>query len=192
MKKTRNIRLLACLGVLGAGVAQAGDEAKLLEEARGIPVKMVPRLLQVLTAEIEKHGYAEAISVCRDKAPEMARGLSEQTGWSIRRVSLKNRNPKATPDAWERAALEDFERRLAAGEDPGRMEKAETVTIDGQPVFRYMKALSTNDLCLNCHGGSEKIAPDVQMKLRELYPEDKAIDYRLNQIRGAITVKKRI
>ena len=61
--------------------------------------------------------------VCREKAPEMAKAASEKTGWKIRRVSLKNCNPKAVPDAWEQAALEDFDRRAAAGESPAKLEK---------------------------------------------------------------------
>ena len=39
----------------------------------------------------------------------MAKAASEQSGWTIKRVSLRNRNPKAVPDAWERAALEEFD-----------------------------------------------------------------------------------
>lgn len=182
---------LACMGLLVGTTARA-DEAKLLEEARSLPTKMVPRLLEVLTEEINKGGHANAISVCRDRAPQMAKGLSDQTGWGIRRVSLKNRNPRAVPDAWERSVLEEFDRRLAAGEDPVKMDKHEVVTVDGRKVFRYMKALPTNDLCLSCHGTADKISPDVQAKVREIYPEDKATGYGLKQIRGAITARKPI
>lgn len=166
------------------------DEAKLLEDARGIPGKMVPKLLDVLNDEIAKGGHVGAIAACNEKAPQMAKALSEQTGWSIRRVSLKNRNPKAVPDAWERQILEDFDRRMAAGEPAAQLEKSEVVSIDGQKVFRYMKALPTQDLCLNCHGTPDKMAPEVQARLRELYPDDKATGYGPRQIRGAITVKK--
>ncbi len=184
--------VLACLGAFAASaVAPAiGDEARLAEEARELPGKMVPRLLEVLTEEIKKGGHAEAISVCREKAPQMAKSLSEQTGWAIRRVSLKNRNPKAVPDEWERAVLEDFDRRMAAGENPAQLEKSEIVTMDGRKVYRYMKALPTNELCLSCHGTPDKIAPEVQAKLKALYPEDKATGYQLQQIRGAITARK--
>lgn len=191
-EETMKKRLIT-LATLSLFTAPAlADEAKLLEEARGIPAKMVPKLLEVLNAEIDKAGHANAISVCREKAPVMAKGLSEQTGWGIRRVSLKNRNPKATPDAWEQAVLEDFERRLAAGENPITMDKAEVVTVDGQKMYRYMKALPTQELCLNCHGTPDKISPEVQAKLKELYPDDKATGYGLKQIRGAITAKKPI
>lgn len=186
MKKT-----VAALAVLSLFVATAqADEAKLLDEARAIPAKMVPKLLDVLNDEIDKVGHAGAISVCREKAPAMAKALSEQTGWAIRRVSLKNRNPKAVPDAWEKSVLEDFERRQAAGEKPISIEKSEVVTVDGRQVFRYMKALPTQELCLNCHGTPDKLSAEVQAKLKELYPDDKATGYSLNQIRGAITIKK--
>lgn len=166
------------------------DDTALLDEARTLPPKMVPRLLDVLMAEIEKGGHAQAITVCREKAPQMAKNLSEQTGWSVRRVSLKNRNPKAVPDEWERSVLESFEKRLAAGENPAQIDKGEVVTLDGQSFYRYMKALPTQEICLNCHGTPDKVRTDVQAKLKELYPEDKATGYGLGQLRGAISARK--
>ncbi|MDI6749958.1 MAG: DUF3365 domain-containing protein [Rhodocyclaceae bacterium] len=189
MKQKRMILMLLAAGLAIAGGVRA-DEAQLLQEARGIPAKMVPKLLEVLQDEIDKSGHAGAISVCREKAPEMAKNLSAQLGWQIRRVSLKNRNPKAVPDAWERATLEDFERRLAAGEKPTGIDKGEIVEENGQKFYRYMKALPTQDLCLNCHGTPERLAPGVAEKLKELYPDDKAVGYSSAQIRGAITAKK--
>jgi len=53
-----------------------------------------------------------------------------------------------------------------------------------------MKALPTQGLCLNCHGGPDKIAGEVKAKLAELYPADKAVGYSEGQIRGALTVKR--
>jgi hypothetical protein len=179
---------LACLGAFT--LPALADEAQLLAEGREIPKKMQPKLLEVLQGEIQKSGYVGAISVCREKAPQMAKALSEQTGWSIRRVSLKNRNPKAVPDAWEKAVLEDFERRLAAGEDPAMIDKGEQVSVDGKPMYRYMKALPTQNLCLNCHGNADALGLGVEDKLKELYPDDKATGYGKNQIRGAITARK--
>lgn len=186
---TRRLIMLFALGLTASGSVLA-DEAQLLQEARSIPAKMVPKLLDVLQEEISKGGHAQAISVCREKAPEMAKNLSAQLGWQIRRVSLKNRNPKAVPDAWERQVLEDFERRLAAGEKPTGIDHGAIVEENGQKFYRYMKALPTQDLCLNCHGTPERLAPGVAAKLKELYPEDKAVGYGPAEIRGAITAKK--
>ncbi len=73
--------------------------------------------------EIDTGSFHGAIAACSDKAPKMAAAASQNTGWAIRRVSLKNRNPKAVPDAWEKTVLEEFDRRLAAGENPAMLEK---------------------------------------------------------------------
>ena len=120
----------------------------------------------------------------------MAKAASEKTGWQIRRVSLRNRNPKAVPDAWEQAALADFDRRAAAGENPATLERAEVVSENGQSVQRYMRALPTQPLCLSCHGGQADISAGVQAKLQTLYPHDLAVGYADGQIRGAITLRR--
>jgi hypothetical protein len=146
--------------------------------------------LQMVQEEINKGSHDGAIAACNDKAPKMAAAASQNTGWAIRRVSLKNRNPKAVPDAWERAVLEDFDRRRAAGESPANMEKAEIIAEGEKRVLRYMKALPTQGLCLDCHGTDDKINPAVKAKLTELYPNDKATGYSEGQIRGALTVKR--
>jgi hypothetical protein len=184
------LALSAILTAMSALPAFAADEAALLDEARKVAVSIPPKLLEVLDDEIRKGGPENAIGVCRDKAPQMAKAASEKTGWVIRRVSLKNRNPKAVPDTWEKAVLEDFDRLAATGEKPTGLEKGEIVTIDGQQVYRYMKALPTQDLCLQCHGTSDRISPATQAKLQELYPDDKAVGYTAAQVRGAITIRK--
>jgi hypothetical protein len=137
--------------------------------------------------QIELEG---AIGVCRDRAPQMAKAASEESGWAIRRVSLRNRNPKAVPDGWERAALEDFDRRMAAGENPATLEKGEIVEQDGRKFYRYAKALPTQATCLACHGETAAMKPAVREKLATLYPEDKATGYREKQVRGAMSLRK--
>ena len=176
---------------IAAAPGFAADDP-LLAEARGVASAIPPKLLTVLQEEIQKGGAEGAIGVCREKAPAMAKAASEQTGWAIRRVSLKNRNPKAVPDAWEEAVLKDFDKRVATGEKPTSLEKGEVVTLDGKKVYRYMKALPTQDLCLQCHGTPDRISPAVQAKLKDLYPNDKAVGYAPAEIRGATTLKKPI
>jgi len=173
---------------LAIPAAQANDA--LLEEARKTAMSVPPKLIGVLQKEIDKGGPEGAITVCREMAPKMAKAASEESGWQIRRVSLKNRNPKAAPDAWEKAALEDFDKRAAAGENPMHLEKGEVVEEGGKKTYRYVKALPVQTLCLNCHGPADTITDAVKAKLAELYPEDKATGYSPGQIRGAMTLKK--
>jgi hypothetical protein len=184
LRKTALTLALAC------ALPALANEDPLLTEARSVATAIPPKLLEVLAAEITKGGPESAIAVCREKAPAMAKAASEKSGWAIRRVSLKNRNPKAVPDAWEKTVLEDFDRRVAAGEKPAALEKGEVVTVDGKQMYRYMKALPTQELCVQCHGPIEKISPAVQGKLKELYPDDQATGFNVGAIRGAITIKK--
>ena len=175
---------------LFATTSTFANEALLLE-ARNVASMVPPKLLQVLTEEIAKGGPASAIEVCNVKAPQMAKAASEQTGWMVKRVSLQNRNPKAVPDAWERAVLEDFDKRAAAGESPTTLEKGELVSNgDKGKEYRYMRALPVGNICLACHGTADKLSAEVKSKLQSLYPNDKAVGYTLGQLRGAMTIRK--
>jgi hypothetical protein len=184
------MRIPIVVALLAAALPAFAQDAPWVGDARKVAGSVPPKLLEMLTAEIAKGGPASAIAVCRDKAPQMAKAASEETGWNIRRVSLRNRNPKAVPDAWERAALEEFDRRAAAGESPATLEKYEIVSEGGQRTYRYMRALPTQPLCVNCHGEPDKLAPGVAQRLHELYPDDKAVGYRPGEIRGAMTIRK--
>ena len=167
-------------------LAHAGDDA-MLSEARNVAMSLPPKLLASLQEEIKKSGPEGAISVCKDMAPKMAGKLFQETGWKVKRVSLKPRNEaRAIPDDWEKAALADFDKRAAAGEPPAQLEKGETVGSE----YRYVKALPVQPLCLNCHGPIDQLSPAVKSVLGEHYPNDRATGYSVGQIRGAISVRK--
>jgi hypothetical protein len=189
MKKFLIVALLAQAGVLQNVSAQGADMAW-VPDAKAVAMSVPPRLLSVLQAEIARSGPEGAIATCREQAPAMAREASEKSGWAVRRVSLRNRNPKAVPDAWERAALEDFDRRAAAGESPATLERAETVQENGQAVQRYLRALPTAEPCTSCHGTPDRISAAVATQLKTLYPDDRAVGYRVGEIRGAITLRR--
>jgi hypothetical protein len=189
MKRSRILYSLPAACLLVVLAAQA-DDAALLEETRTVAAAMPPKLMAVLSEEIAKGGVESAIAVCRDKAPQMASEASAKTGWNIRRVSLKNRNPKAVPDAWEAAMLAEFDALAAAGTSPATLERAAIVEEDGNRIYRYMKALPTQAMCLNCHGVDADIPPTVRAKIQPLYPDDKATGYTVGQVRGAITIKR--
>ncbi|MFA6311624.1 MAG: DUF3365 domain-containing protein [Sterolibacterium sp.] len=61
-------------------------------------------------------------------------------------TSLKLINPTNAPDAWETAALQQFERQ-------GSTEVSEFSEIDGKPYLRLIGALKVEQGCLKCHEG---------------------------------------
>ena len=166
--------------------AYAGSDA-LLDEARSVAMKLPPKLIAPLQQEISKSGPEGAISVCKDMAPKAASEISQETGWKIKRVSLRARNEaRAIPDAWEKSALEEFDKRVAAGEPAEKIEKGERVGNE----YRYVKALPVKPLCLSCHGPADQLSPAVKSALNQHYPNDRATGYSVGQIRGAISVRK--
>lgn len=176
--------LLTAALLFGPAVVRASDFPELESRAREIVSRFAGELKPQLKQAMEAGGPVHAIEVCSERAPEIAERLSRQTGWTVKRVSLKPRNrEKGTPDAWERDVLESFDQRQSAGEPPTALEHAGL----NQGYFRYMKAQPVEPLCLTCHG--ETLASPVQQALGTAYPEDSATGYSLGEIRGAFSLK---
>lgn len=205
MPAARSRRAIPSLpGVAAAGLLLAGCAAPpppaappttatdpWVAEARSVAGSVPPRLLATLKHEIDLGGPEGAIAACRDQAPALARAAAAESGWALRRVSLRERNPKAVPDAWERGVLAEFDRIAAARGTAAPIEHADVVaTPDGRRERRYMRALPTQELCLACHGARTSLSPGVTERLRTLYPADRAVDYRVGEIRGAMTLRQ--
>lgn len=168
------------------------QQAQLANDSRAAVGDLVKKLGGTLKADIAAHGPETAISVCKEKAPQIAKAIMDEKNVKIRRVTTQNRNPKSVPDAWEAKVLTDFEQRLAKGEKPDTLEYYQVTQEDGQQTFRYMKGLVIQPLCLTCHGTPENIPDGVKAKLTELYPADKATGYSVGMLRGAVSLKKPI
>jgi hypothetical protein len=186
MKKLLSVALL-----LAALPALAQDIGALTADTKKNVLPVIPKVVNAMQEAIAEKGVAGAIPVCKEQAPALIKEKRKETGWDIRRVSLKPRNAeRGTPDLWEVRQLADFNIRAANGEKPETMEKSEIVSIDGKPVFRYMKALPVADACRKCHGPVESLDAGLKAKLAESYPRDLALGYAKGEIRGALTVKR--
>ena len=183
--------LLPAALLIAALPALAQDVATLTAETKKTVLPVVPKVVAAMQEAVAEKGVAGAIPVCKEQAPALIKEKRQETGWDIRRVSLRTRNAeRATPDLWEVRQLADFNIRAANGEKIDSIEKAEIVSIDGKPVFRYMKALPVGDVCVKCHGPVEGMEAGLKAKLAESYPHDQATGYSKGQIRGALTVKR--
>jgi hypothetical protein len=146
-------------------------------------------LLDALQQAVRSGGPVNGIAVCRDRAGQVATDLGQRLGMLVGRTSLKVRNPANAPDNWELAVLKQFEARKAVGEPVDQLEFFAVIEDDqGQKTFRYMKAIPTAAPCLNCHG--ENLSPEVDAKLKELYPNDLARGFKAGDLRGAFTLAK--
>lgn len=127
-----------------------------------------------------------AIEACQNQAPGITARLKEQD-ITVRRASLKPRNPDNAADDWEQRVLDFFESELAAGADVTKLEHSARFDGPERSLFRYARAIPTQPLCLTCHG--KQLEPAVAERLQERYPEDKATGYETGQIRGIISIR---
>ena len=167
----------------------ANDETleSLNAEAMSIVKKFAGTLKPQLKAALETGGPVNAIEVCSTQAPDIAKKLSIENGWDIKRVSLKARNShSAKPDAWETSVLQEFNERQLSGESAIKMTHSEKTGDE----FRFMKAQGVEPLCLTCHG--EQLSPPVFEALQKHYPDDMATGYSLGQIRGSFSLSKKL
>ncbi|MES9991118.1 MAG: DUF3365 domain-containing protein [Candidatus Thiodiazotropha sp.] len=183
------IAIATTLSLAGAVHAEQNLQAN-LEEGKGIIKAFFGDLKGELVKGMKEGGPVATTTTCNKVAPHLAEAHSQMSGWNVARTSLKPRNPNNAPDAWETAVLQEFEARKSAGEDPMQLVKGEIVEEQGRQVFRMMKAIPTAEVCTKCHG--DAIAEPVAAKLDELYPDDKARGYKVGDLRGAFTLKKKL
>ena len=185
--KTSRLALAALLALPLIAAEPPSPEA-LASQARSLAGNLMLSLQGELFTAMKEGGPVKALDVCRVRAPEIAVATAAGTPWKIARTGLRVRNAGNAPDAWETAKLEEFGKRLAAGEEIAALETFEVVETEGKPTFRYMKAIGTTSPCLNCHGVSLK--PEIAAKVKELYPEDQAVGFTAGQLRGAFTLSR--
>lgn len=154
-----------------------------VETSRTITAEFGARLQSALLSAMGEGGPAAAIAVCRELAPQIASELSRTSGTKVQRTSLKFRNAVNAPEPWQSDVLQEFDRDAAQAGEPDGLE---SVTVADDGGLRYMKAISTGELCLACHGSA--VSAEVEAALDEHYPHDLARGYVLGDVRGAFSV----
>lgn len=79
-------------------------------------------------------------------------------------TSLKLINPSNAPDEWERRTLEDFEE--------GETENKLITTLEGKPVYRFMRPLMYETGCVKCHSKQGYEIGDVRGGISVTIPFD--------------------
>lgn len=143
------------------------EKAELLAAKELLFQKLSGRLMDAMSTT----GPAGAIQVCQLEAKAIATEVGKEANVNIGRTGVRLRNASNTAPEWAQQLVAD---------------KTDT------PVFvklsnNHAAALLPIKLqvqCLMCHGPKEQIAPDVQEKLTELYPDDHATGFSEGELRG--------
>ncbi len=120
-----------------------------------------------------KKNEIEALKICNLEAEKI---LEKHNAKDIKigRVSLKDRNPQNTPKQWMKDYIEKFH--------SGKITKPYIVTNLSSEKKGLLKPIRTMPVCLKCHGSS--ISSSTLAEINKLYPDDKAVGYKVGEIRG--------
>jgi len=164
--------VLSVIALLSACDRSKINEPKWKEAGAEALLPFKKNLKQALVTGL-KEGPVAAVSACRLRAPELAETASVD-GVKVGRASHKLRNPSNAPKPWMEPFLKAYET------DPDSREPR-AVLIDDKTVG-YVEPIFVQPLCVTCHGAT--LAPDLQAKLTELYPNDQATGYAPGDLRG--------
>lgn len=132
-----------------------------------------------LKKAIKKGGPAYAVDFCNVNAMPITDSVSNHFNAVIKRLSDRPRNPMNKANEEESRIIQDYKKSLASN---GELDPT---IIKGKDSTRFYLPIQTNAICLKCHGQpNSQIDQTTLAKLNELYPNDKAIGYNTNEIRG--------
>ncbi|MBD3796365.1 MAG: DUF3365 domain-containing protein [Campylobacterales bacterium] len=149
--------------------------------------KSTQLLLKTLGSNMQMHmkqgGAMDALDFCSQEAYTLTENVNKKLpqGVSVKRVSLLTRNPLNTPSEDEVKVLKHLEELQKEGKAlPKRIIKK-----TGENTYKFYKPLVIDKpVCLQCHGDvqNEKLKTEILNR----YPEDKAMHYKMGDIRGAV------
>lgn len=132
-----------------------------------------------LMGTIHKKGTIAALEFCNIKAIPLTDSMAQVHNASIKRVTDKPRNPMNIANSMELEQIENFKAQLK------NSNEIEPIVSEINDKVHVYYPIITNDMCLQCHGKpNQTMTNETLDKLSQLYPEDKALGYNINEIRG--------
>lgn len=144
-------------------------------------------LLKTLGKNMKEHmkkgGPMDALNFCSNEAFSLTESINQKldASVSVKRISTKYRSVANAPSEDEAKILNALQTLENAGAVLPNyiLQKVDSTT------FKYYKPIFINkEVCLKCHGDIQ--ASPLKKSISERYPSDKALGYKLNDLRGAV------
>lgn len=137
-----------------------------------------------MTRAIQENGTVGAIGFCQTEATKLTDSISLMKNTIIERVSDRPRNPNNLAKEEELKHIASFKNDLASG------KAINPIVHNENGVVSFYYPIVYNALCMHCHGKpNEQILPETLPVLKKLYPEDMAIGYDVNEVRGMWSIE---
>jgi len=159
--------------------AEVGSDEYYLKKGKQLALGTKKVLGKNLIGAINAKGSEGALEFCSAKAIHLTDSMANELKASIKRVSDQNRNPDNVASESELAYIMESKARLKDGKDPKPQ-----LLKEGDKYIGYYPIL-TNQMCLQCHGKPNVDINETTLgKIKKHYPNDKAVGYGLNELRG--------
>ena len=130
-------------------------------------------------AALQRGGTKEAIPFCNIKALPITDSMAQAYRAKIKRVTNRARNPLNAADEFEVAIIEKYGQQLSEGKTLHPQLRDDS----GSTIYYF--PIVTNTMCLQCHGTPGAEVKQLTLEqLKNYYPQDKAVEYGPNEIRG--------
>lgn len=161
------------------------DEAALMNLGDSITMHAQQVLMSNVANAMQEGGSIHAVDFCNVEAMLLTDSLSKLHGVTIQRVSDKNRNPQnSLATSMDVGVWEKVKAAMASESGPKQFMEEENGSY-----FYYKPIVIAMPTCLSCHGNESDIDVATQKLIVERYPEDKALDYQMGDLRGLWKVK---
>lgn len=134
-----------------------------------------------LMQSLQAKGTLEALNFCNIRAIPLTDSMALKHNAIIKRASDKNRNSINKATKKEIEYIEKFKTDLVA------QKELKPIVIEKGDMVQFYYPIVTNTMCLQCHG--KNIQPEIKKQILKLYPDDLAIGYDENEVRGLWSIR---
>jgi hypothetical protein len=137
-------------------------------------------LLMNVSKAVQNGGTDYAVGFCNTRALPLTDSIASKYNVSIKRLSDKYRNPSNS--------IESVEDQKAWK----KIQASDAAFIEYHPddCIQYYKPIKIGmTTCIKCHGDKSNISESTQKIISQKYPLDKAVGYKIGDLRGMWKIK---
>ncbi len=183
MKKT-----LLLVALFSSLLLNANQNQDIKIQAKKAFMKMGKTLQANMKKNMKQGGAKQAAHFCSQEAVGLENKINKsyKNNIKVKRISLKYRNPKNAPTPDELKVLQEIQNRLT---NHKKVPKMIVKKISKNSYKVYKPLFITKNVCLKCHGTDKTIDKNAYKIIKQTYTDDKAINYKKGDFRGAFVAE---
>ncbi len=151
-------------------------EKELMKTGAEITKSVGSELVKTVQQQMAEGGVDQALEFCRIQALPITDSLAKQFNVSIKRTSMRTRNPKNSPNNSELDVLSKMQGQKI-------FEPAISYSENQNPV--YYEPIVLKDFCQTCHGfPGNSMTVETDSMIKAHYPDDRATGFSTGDLRG--------